>query len=167
VTKDSKKSEQKTEILLFVETNGVVSSEVFMSALCEGNSAQQHNVLFFPETFLCLCRNVTKIEQSACIHHIYPTQTLLYTFCGLLTLSSQRIKYSTSVEKVQNCHCILLYNINKCRYCTMPIEHRKQLPEMTSDVVGMMHNDIDTAYFKCVSHTYNGMSLPTVDWEFI
>jgi len=52
VTKDSKKSEQKTEILLFVETNGVVSSEVFMSALCEGNSAQQHNVLFFPETFL-------------------------------------------------------------------------------------------------------------------
>ena len=167
------KNKEKKSTVLFVETSGVVTTEVFMSALCASNNSHQRNVLFFPESVMCLCRAVKQVDQclnlSACIRHIHPTQTLIYTFSGLLLLSSENVQYSTNVDNVnaRNSDCILFYNLNKRLFCMVPIEHSQHQQRTNSNAVGLMHSVIDTSSFNCVTRTYNGISLSTGDWELI
>lgn len=149
----------------------VLSQSKYLCLHCAAVVTRSLMFCFFPDTIMCLCRAVKQIDQSlnlsACIRHIHPTQTLIYTFSGLLLLSGGNVQYSTSVDNVRNSYCILFYNLNKRLFCTVPIEHGQHQEGTTLDGVGLTHSVIDTSSLNCVTRTYNGISLSSGDWELI
>jgi len=152
------------QTVLFVEHNSVIHSH--------SHSCEAHTQLnFFPDTILLLCSESEPLQQtlnlSSNIHHVFPSQTLLYEFVGAITWQNRSIVLCDSLRNVDPSASILLYNMKKELYCSMVIVPNKSHINNRLARVNLAPDTFSLPAVDHVAHSYCGVVLTSTHWHLI
>ena len=146
--------------VLFLESDTVIPSHSHSLELC-----------FFPDSIIFLSSESTPLQQmlnlSASIHHVFPSQTLLYEFVGAITWQNNSIVFCDSLNCIDPSASILLYNIKKELYCSMVIAPNKCLINKQLPHLKLAPDNFTLAQVEHVARSYCGVVLSSTHWHSI